>query len=60
MERCFEGEKIFVAINADENPFDAYFNIGTNKLHELITDKGIEVNGPLHMEPYSVQFLKCE
>lgn len=58
MERSFEQEKILVAINADEYDYDAYFNIGTDHAHELVTDSAVIINGPLHMPAYSVRFYK--
>lgn len=58
MERSFEQEKILVAINADEYDYDAYFNIGTDHAHELVTDSTVIINGPLHMPAYSVRFYK--
>lgn len=58
IERVCDGERILVAINADGEPFDAYFDIGTGELKDLINNKKIDVQGYIHMEPYSAAFYK--
>ncbi len=60
IERCFEGERIFMAINADGGDFDAYFDIGCGKLINLHTKEVTEVSGYIHMPAYSAVFYKCE
>ena len=59
MERAVDGERILVAINADENGFDAGFDIGCGKLKDLETGEEIAVTGPLHMDGYSARFYKA-
>lgn len=59
IERSFEGERIFVAINADGTDFDARFNIGCTKLKNLITEEVTEVSECMHMPAYSAVFYKC-
>jgi glycosidase len=59
LERICDGEKVFVAINADENGFDAGFDMGTGRLRNLLTGEEFDVTGPLHMEPYSAGFYKA-
>lgn len=58
MEREWNGEKMFVAINAEENPFTAYANFGASKMVDMITGKEISTEGSVQMEPYSAMFLK--
>ncbi len=57
-ERRCDNERVIAAFNADGNPFDACFDYGLGRTTELITGKEIEVNGCIHMEPYSVYYLK--
>lgn len=59
IERCFEGERVLIAINADESGYDAHFNIGCGSLKNLITGEEVSANAPLHMEGYSAVFYKC-
>ncbi|MCR5799126.1 MAG: cyclomaltodextrinase [Lachnospiraceae bacterium] len=56
MERVFEDEKILIAINADEYDFEARFNIGSNKLHDLTDDIDVIIDGFLPMPAYSAKF----
>ena len=59
MERACDGERILVAINADENGFDAGFDIGCGRLKDLETGEELAVTGPLHMDGYSARFYKA-
>ena len=58
MEREADGEKIFVAINADENPFTANVNLGESRMTDLLTGKEVLCEGCVNMEPYTAMFLK--
>ena len=58
MERCLDGEKIYVAINADGAEFTANFGIDAPQMTDLITGDIVETQGHVTMPPYSVQFLK--
>ena len=58
MERCLDGRKILIAINADGSEFNAYFNAGVSKATDLITGNSVNMEGSLTMPPYSVQILK--
>lgn len=55
--REWEGEKVFVAINASGDPFRANFDGGCNKLKDLITGEEVECNGGIDMPGYSAYFL---
>ncbi len=59
MERTCDEERVLVAINADENSFDAGFDIGCGRLRDLETGVEFDVTGPLHMEGYSAKFYKA-
>lgn len=59
MERVCDTERVLVAINADGEDFDAYFDIGCGKLMNLETKEELTVNGPLHMKGYSAVFYKA-
>ena len=48
-ERACDGERVLVAINADENEFTAHADFGCGMATDLITGEG-----------YGVYFLKCE
>lgn len=56
-KRSFQGEDIFVAINADAESFQANFQAKKDKLTDLLTDDIIDVNDGLEMKPYSVYYL---
>ena len=58
MERCHEGRKILVAINADACEFTAFFNSGVSNATDLITGDSKNIDNGLTMPPYSVQILK--
>lgn len=58
MKRELDGSIIYIAINAEDCEFKAYFNIGNVELKDLITHDMQKTDGSLTMPPYSVQFLK--
>ena len=58
MERCLDGEKIYVAINADGAEFCANFAIDTAQMKDLITGDIVKTEGFVTLPPYSVQYLK--
>ncbi|MDD6201691.1 MAG: alpha-amylase family glycosyl hydrolase [Lachnospiraceae bacterium] len=60
MERQYEGERVLIAINADENEFTASFNTGCLQGSDMLTGEKIPLNGTLQMQPYSARFIKCE
>ncbi len=59
IQRVCDGERVLVAINADGGDFDAGFDIGCGRLLDLMTGEEKEVNGPLHLAPYSASFYKA-
>ncbi|MBQ2283742.1 MAG: cyclomaltodextrinase [Agathobacter sp.] len=56
--REWEGETVFVAINASGDSFRANFDGGCNKLKDLITGEEVECNGGIDMPGYSARFLR--
>lgn len=56
--REYEGEKVFVCINASANSYFANFDMGKDTATDLITGKDISVAGGMELLPYSAYFLK--
>ena len=59
-ERKSEHERIYVAINADENSFHADFDAGCGTAQELITDTPNDFGGGTDLPGYSVAIWKME
>lgn len=59
-ERKSEHERIYVAINADENSFHADFDAGCGTAQELITDTPHAFGGGTDLPGYSVAVWKME
>ena len=59
-QRAVEGERVIVAINAEDRPFTAHFNAGCGRAVDLLTDKMHDFGGGSELPPYSVAFWKCE
>ena len=57
-ERRCGDKRVIAAINADGNPFDAFYDYGLGTAKELLSGREIEVNGCLHLEPYSVMYIQ--
>jgi glycosidase len=58
--RCAEGEKVYVAINADGEEYTAHFDAGCGRAVDLITGEPHDFGGGSKLPPYSVAFWKCE
>ena len=59
LERRADNECVFVAINMDDNAYDAHFDTHSAKGIELLTGNEVSLEGGrLHMEPLSVQYIK--
>lgn len=54
-ERNCDGERVYVAINMDSNPFTAWFDIGSGKAAELLGGEMIEWTGSVCIEGYGVK-----
>jgi glycosidase len=59
-ERKTDGERVLVAINADDNEFYAHFNAGCGKAVDLISGEEHDFGGGSKLPPYSAYFWKCE
>lgn len=59
-ERCTEGERVLVAINADENEYTAHFDAGCGRAADLITGEEHDFGGGSLLSAYSAYFWKTE
>jgi glycosidase len=59
-ERKVDGERVLVAINADEAPYTAHFDAGCGKAVDLITGEEHDFGGGSELPPYSAYFWKME
>ena len=59
-ERKTEGERILVAINADQEAFHAHFDAGCANGVELLSGQKQEFSGSVVLKPYSACYWKME
>lgn len=59
-ERAVEGERVLVAINADDQPYTAHFDAGCGQAVDLITGALHDFGGGSQLPPYSAYFWKME
>ena len=59
-ERKTEGERVLVAINADEQEYVAHFDAGCGTAVDLITGKAHDFGGGSRLPAYSASFWKME
>lgn len=59
-QREADGERIIIAINADENPYTAHFNANCGRAQNLLTGEMHDFGGGSELAPYSVCYWKCE
>ena len=59
-ERCWEGERVLVAVNADSVPYTAHFDARAGRATDLITGKPHDFGGGSQLPPYSVAFWRTE
>ena len=57
-ERCFNNERIIVAINISNEQVNANFDSGTSGGTDLISNKSVSFEGGLKLPPYSVMYIK--
>ncbi len=57
-ERECEGDRVMVAVNADENEFRADFNARAGRAHDLITGETVDFGGGLVIPPYTGYILQ--
>ncbi len=53
-----EGDRVMVAVNADENEFRADFNARAGRAHDLITGETVDFGGGLVIPPYTGYILQ--
>ena len=56
-QREWEGERVYVAINATDQDFWAGFDAGVSQATDLISGEKVELNGGLNLPAYSAKFL---
>lgn len=59
-ERAFEGERVIVMINADENEYTAHFNANAGCGTDMLSGERFDFGGGSKMPPYSVQYINIE
>ena len=59
-ERCWENERVLVAVNADSVPYTAHFDARAGRATDLITGKLHDFGGGSELPPYSVAFWRTE
>ena len=55
-----DGERVLVAINAEEQPYTAHFDAGCGRAVDLITGQEHDFGGGSELPGYSAYFWKCE
>ena len=58
--RAAGDDVIFVAINADENPYTACFDAGAAKVTDLLTGNSYDMGSGVSMDGCSVMYLQPE
>ena len=58
--RAVDGERVLVAINAEEQPYTAHFDAGCGRAVDLITGQEHDFGGGSELPGYSAYFWKCE
>ena len=59
-EREFEGERVIVMINADENEYVAHYNANAGCGEDMLTGEQFDFGAGSHMPPYSVKYVKVK
>ena len=59
-ERSFEGERIIIMINADENEYTAHYNANAGCGTDLLTGNHFDFGAGSKLPPYSVQYIKVQ
>ena len=60
IQRDFEGERVFVAINADDQPYTAHFDAGYGLADDLVTGLTHDFGGGSLIEPLSSHIWRCK
>lgn len=59
-ERCADGERVLVMINADGEGYTAHYNANAGCGTDLLTGKHFDFGAGSHLEPYSVKYIKVQ
>ena len=59
-EREADGERVLVAVNADDQPYTAHFDARAGRAVDLITGEPHDFGGGSELPPYSAYFWKTE
>lgn len=59
-ERESDGERVLVAVNADDQPYTAHFDARAGRAVDLITGEPHDFGGGSELPPYSAYFWKTE
>lgn len=51
-------ERVYVAVNADENPYFARFDAGAGEAKDLLTGETVKLPGGVELAPKSVRYLR--
>ncbi|MDO5125045.1 MAG: alpha-amylase family glycosyl hydrolase [Ruminococcus sp.] len=60
IEREFDGERVLIAINADDQSYTAHFDARCGRGVDLITGASHDFGGGSELPPYSAFMWKCE
>lgn len=58
-ERYLDEERVYVAVNADDNPVTVHFDAGCNKLIDLLTGVEYDYEGSIEIPAYGVMYLNA-
>lgn len=60
LQRDFDGQRVFVAVNADEHPYTAHFDAGYGHADDLVTGTVHDFGGGSEMAPMSSHIWLCK
>ena len=58
LERCFEDDRIMIAINLENTECRLDFNANAGRAHDLVTGETIDFGGGLKIPPYTGYLLQ--
>lgn len=60
LQRDFDGQRVFVAVNADDHPYTAHFDAGYGLADDLVTGTVHDFGGGSEMAPMSSHIWLCK
>ena len=60
IQRAVDGERVLIAVNAEDQPFTAHFDVGCDEAEELLTNTKCDFSNGIEMPPYSSQIFMCK